>query len=377
MNDDELNEMLARNDDEVEIFRGMDLARERDALDTWRAAGNRGRPPLPLMQPEELPECYRNDEPFEAKEIDEALEGRGQRRRNVVNYNDGLSDEQWAMAVEDGEDLQELADKTRGKKERRVTNKLIKESETPGRGTPASETDARGRKARKGKAKMADFEPAAAVGKRKRGMKSMSVTPSINGEDEEDRDSKRRKTKVSDIPPAVKEKMKKAFNEVHKAVLACEDTDGRKRCELFRELPDRRDYPDYYHLITQPIALSTIRKRVTGGYYKSITQYREDWQLMFNNARTYNQEGSWVYVDAEEMEKVFYATLGRVTAGTDLPGAAPLQSQSAPSASGSYDSALTPMDDDEHPQRARARSTGRKQVLSDDDEYLTNPSDED
>ena len=34
--------------------------------------------------------------------------------------------------------------------------------------------------------------------------------------------------------------MKKAFNEVHKAVLACEDTDGRKRCELFRELPDRR-----------------------------------------------------------------------------------------------------------------------------------------
>ena len=23
---------------------------------------------------------------------------------------------------------------------------------------------------------------------------------------------------------------------------------------------------------------------------------------MFNNARTYNQEGSWVYVDADEME---------------------------------------------------------------------------
>lgn len=36
--------------------------------------------------------------------------------------------------------------------------------------------------------------------------------------------------------------MKKAFNEVHKAVLACEDTDGRKRCELFRELPDKRVY---------------------------------------------------------------------------------------------------------------------------------------
>lgn len=138
-----------------------------------------------------------------------------------------------------------------------------------------------------------------------------------------------------------------------------------------------QDYPDYYQLITQPIALASIRKRVTGGYYKSITQYREDWQLMFDNARTYNQEGSWVYIDAEEMEKVFYATLARTTDGTDLPGAAPLPSQPAPSTSGSYDSALTPMDDDEHPQRGRARSAGRKQVLSDDDEYLTNPSDED
>jgi ATP-dependent helicase STH1/SNF2 len=97
MNDDELNEMLARNDEEVEIFRSMDLQRERDALDAWRAVGNRGKPPLPLMQLEELPECYQTDEPFEPKEIDDAIEGRGQRRRNVVNYNDGLSDEQWAM----------------------------------------------------------------------------------------------------------------------------------------------------------------------------------------------------------------------------------------------------------------------------------------
>lgn len=189
MNDDELNEMLARSDDEAEIFRAMDLAREREALENWRAAGNRGKPPSQLMQLEELPECYQTDEPFEAKEMDEVLEGRGQRRRNVVNYNDGLSDEQWAMAVEDGEDLQELADKARGKKERRAMTKLSKEIETPGRNTPASETDGRGRKARKGKAKMPDYEAPAAPGKRKRGMKSMSVTPSVNEEDPEDRDS--------------------------------------------------------------------------------------------------------------------------------------------------------------------------------------------
>jgi len=34
--------------------------------------------------------------------------------------------------------------------------------------------------------------------------------------------------------------MKKAFAECLRAVLACEDESGRKRCELFRELPDKR-----------------------------------------------------------------------------------------------------------------------------------------
>ena len=51
---------------------------------------------------------------------------------------------------------------------------------------------------------------------------------------------KRRKTKAPELPPAIKEKMKKAFDDVYKAVLACEDIDGHKHCEPFRELPDKR-----------------------------------------------------------------------------------------------------------------------------------------
>jgi ATP-dependent helicase STH1/SNF2 len=170
--------------------------------------------------------------------------------------------------------------------------------------------------------------------------------------------------------------MKKAFMECYRAVLACEDETGRKRCELFRDLPDRRDYPDYYQLITQPIALSVLRKRANANYYKTVQAFREDWRLMFNNARTYNQEGSWVYMDAEEMEKVFNATWDKVIAGSDLPGApAAGAAAGTGSATGSYASALTPMDDDERPPPpTRGRSAGRKQVLS-DEEYLS-PSDD-
>jgi ATP-dependent helicase STH1/SNF2 len=97
MNDDEINEMIARSDEEASLYRDMDIRREREANEAWKAAGKRGKPPPPLMQLEELPECYRTDAQFEVKEDDEGPEGRGARRRTTVNYNDGLTDDQWAL----------------------------------------------------------------------------------------------------------------------------------------------------------------------------------------------------------------------------------------------------------------------------------------
>ena len=75
MNDDEINEIISRSEEESVIFHEIDMQREREALENWRRAGNRGKPPPPLMQLEELPECYRTDEPFgNENELDE-LEG--------------------------------------------------------------------------------------------------------------------------------------------------------------------------------------------------------------------------------------------------------------------------------------------------------------
>lgn len=97
MNDDELNALISRSEEEGEIFREMDIKREREALESWRAAGNRGKPPQPLIQLEELPECYQTDEPFKDETLEDLVEGRGQRRRTAVVYNDGLDDDAWAM----------------------------------------------------------------------------------------------------------------------------------------------------------------------------------------------------------------------------------------------------------------------------------------
>ena len=65
MNDDELNELIARHKSETPIFHEMDMQREKDALESWhaQAARKQGKPPPPLMQLEleELPECYQTD----------------------------------------------------------------------------------------------------------------------------------------------------------------------------------------------------------------------------------------------------------------------------------------------------------------------------
>jgi ATP-dependent helicase STH1/SNF2 len=87
----------------------------------------------------------------------------------------------------------------------------------------------------------------------------------------------------------------------------CTDENGCKRCNLFHEPPDKCEYPDYYHIIALPIALLHICKRINPHQYKTVTTFHNNVWLMFTNVQTYNQEGSWVYVDAIEMEKVFDA----------------------------------------------------------------------
>lgn len=83
-----------------------------------------------------------------------------------------------------------------------------------------------------------------------------------------------------------------------------------------------------------------------------------------------------MYVDAEEMEKVFEGAWDKVVVGSGLPGA-PMASGSS---SGPYGSALTPLEEEETTTvrgvgvLAKTAKHGRKQVIS-DDEYLT-PSDE-
>ncbi|KAI8602877.1 hypothetical protein EDD21DRAFT_303076 [Dissophora ornata] len=79
---------------------------------------------------------------------------------------------------------------------------------------------------------------------------------------------------------------------------------GRLMAELFLELPSREEYPDYYDEIARPIALDTIKKNINNGVYRTLDSFEDDFELMFENAKQYNAEGSDVYLDAEELQVI-------------------------------------------------------------------------
>lgn len=69
---------------------------------------------------------------------------------------------------------------------------------------------------------------------------------------------------------------------------------------FLRKVP-KRQYPDYYELIKQPIAMDDIKKKLDHEEYISLEAVRSDFELMFNNAKQYNQTDSFIYQDAKEL----------------------------------------------------------------------------
>lgn len=97
MDDDEINQIIARSEQELERFKSMDYERDMIEEREWREAGNRGPRPERMITLQELPEVYQRDEPYEPPETELKAVGRGARERKIVSYNDGMTDDQWVM----------------------------------------------------------------------------------------------------------------------------------------------------------------------------------------------------------------------------------------------------------------------------------------
>ncbi|XP_066859449.1 protein polybromo-1 isoform X16 [Anser cygnoides] len=98
-----------------------------------------------------------------------------------------------------------------------------------------------------------------------------------------------------------KQRMKILYNAV---LEARESGTGRRLCDLFMVKPSKKDYPDYYKIILEPMDLKMIEHNIRNDKYVGEEAMIEDMKLMFRNARHYNEEGSQVYNDAHMLEKI-------------------------------------------------------------------------
>ncbi|EAX92740.1 Bromodomain containing protein [Trichomonas vaginalis G3] len=75
-------------------------------------------------------------------------------------------------------------------------------------------------------------------------------------------------------------------------------------CHVFKDKvdPERDGAPDYYKIIKHPIDLTTIKRKLNSNEYKSIEQWADDVNLVWKNAKTYNNEGSVIHFIAQEQE---------------------------------------------------------------------------
>ncbi|KAI8372913.1 SNF2 family N-terminal domain-containing protein [Radiomyces spectabilis] len=103
LDDEELNLMLKRSDQEYAIFTAIDAERQRMDAEEWRRrqGDHHSKKSDRLIQDWELPEVYRHDHPIvDSSYVDDAFLGRGQRAKETVRYDDGLTEGQWLRAME-------------------------------------------------------------------------------------------------------------------------------------------------------------------------------------------------------------------------------------------------------------------------------------
>jgi len=83
---------------------------------------------------------------------------------------------------------------------------------------------------------------------------------------------------------------------------------------------DPNNYPDYYKIITVPIDLGTIKKKLDGGDYDDPEEFAADVRQVWENAFLYNQAGTDVHSMASTLKSKFEADFAKVPSVEDAVG---------------------------------------------------------
>ncbi|PWY65960.1 RSC complex subunit [Aspergillus sclerotioniger CBS 115572] len=103
-------------------------------------------------------------------------------------------------------------------------------------------------------------------------------------------------------PPRVDTPMEARIKAVLKGIRKLKGPGSQLKVRHFERLPDKATYPDYYVEIREPIAIDIIKRKSKRKKYNSVDHFMRDMDLMFNNAKAYNQPESQIFKDAVDLQ---------------------------------------------------------------------------
>ena len=92
--------------------------------------------------------------------------------------------------------------------------------------------------------------------------------------------------------------------------------------EPFLSLPSKRELPDYYVTVTDPISLNMIKRKLREGEYSTLQDLVDDLDKMFDNCKLYNRPDSRLYKEAVKLQKVVTNVMEELESGDEDNGVA-------------------------------------------------------
>ncbi|KAF1757771.1 hypothetical protein GCK72_014227 [Caenorhabditis remanei] len=94
-------------------------------------------------------------------------------------------------------------------------------------------------------------------------------------------------------------------NQMLAVILEYTDEDGEVIAEPFQTLPTKRELPEYYKEISQPMDFDRINRKLQTGRYATIDEVNDDMMLLVNNAQTFNEEDSEIYDNSKIIARMW------------------------------------------------------------------------
>ncbi|KAI9670279.1 MAG: hypothetical protein M1831_006493 [Alyxoria varia] len=104
-------------------------------------------------------------------------------------------------------------------------------------------------------------------------------------------------------PPRVDTPFEARIKNILKALKKHRDANGDLPIRNFERLPDKTVMPEYYNEIQKPMAVDTIKRKLKRKKYNSVEQFLSDTNIMFENAKSYNEDNSAIFNDAVELQE--------------------------------------------------------------------------